>query len=165
MVLSLSLSITYLGLIVLQLWIMNSWYEFRCARWLWFGGFLGFAVLVVIRWVFGFHRAQWHCCICFTVLNGMIWVLSCSMVSLCLAFVGFWVSLCWLWSDYDMSFLGFAMFCGAGLAEQWVAVWWTFRDERDRDKLLLLLLLLLLFYNTATVQFYMVNLQRWERQR
>ena len=90
--------------------------------------------MVVIRWVFGFHRAQWHCCVGFTMLNGVIWVLPCSMVSLCSASVGFWVSLCWLWFDCDMSFLGFAMFCGAGLAERWVAVWWTFRDERDRDK-------------------------------
>ena len=115
--------------------------------------------MVVIRWVFGFrrvgcdsvgfwlsscsmalscwfHRAQWR----------DIWVLPCSMVSLCSTFVGFWVSPCWLWSDCDMSFLGFAMFCGAGLAERWVAVWWTFRDERDRDKFIFFYFIIIFFF-------------------
>ena len=106
--------------------------------------------MVVIRWVFGFrrvgcdsvdfwlsscsmallhwfHRAQWRD-MGFAVLDGVT----------VLNIRGFWVSSCWLWSDCDMSFLGFVMFCGAGLAERWVAVWWTFRDERDRDKFIYL---------------------------
>ena len=101
-------------------WIVNSWYGFHRAQWLWSSGFLGFAVLdgvavlvspCLMVW-YGFCRAQ-H-------------------------LVGFWVSPCWLWSGCDMSFLGFAVLCGAGLAVLWVAVWWSFSDGetemRDRDE-------------------------------
>jgi len=69
-----------------------------------------------------------------------------------------------------MSFLGFAVLCGGGLAVLWVAVWWSFNDgetemkdkderweiemKRVKDKFFIYLFIYL-FYNTATVQFYL----------
>ena len=91
-------------------WIVNSWYGFHRAQWLWSSGFLGFAVLdgvavlvspCLMVW-YGFCRAQ-H-------------------------LVGFWVSPCWLWFG---GFLGFIVLNGiVALVSPCSMAWYGFCRAR-----------------------------------